>query len=67
MLVGVHERRALDNTTSNGKLSAVTSEEGIDIASALATLVDTPETVRDGSHRQRKHRGGWCCSDREGS
>ena len=46
MLVGVHERRALDNTTSNGKLSAVTSEEGIDIASALATLVDTPDDQR---------------------
>ena len=38
----VHERRALDDTTGNGELRAVAGEEGVDIASALATLVDTP-------------------------
>jgi hypothetical protein len=43
LLVGVHERRALDDTSGDGQLSAVSSEEGVDIASALATLVDTPD------------------------
>ena len=42
VLVGAHKRRALNDTASNRELSAVACEEGIDIASALATLIDTP-------------------------
>jgi hypothetical protein len=40
---GVHEWGALDDTTSDGELRAVAGEEGVDIASALATLVDAPD------------------------
>jgi hypothetical protein len=34
--------RALDDTTSDGKLAAKAGEEGIDITSALASFIDTP-------------------------
>ena len=34
---------ALDNTTSDGQGSTVAGKEGVDVASALATLVDTPD------------------------